>query len=284
MPQTISLIQAAQIAPSAIGPLIGGPLADLTGQSTTFMITGLLLLLPISLIAMVLKETPQLPTASRQTAKPNSGARSILSLMLLPGFGVAVAILFLTRFGERAIQPIVPLFLIELQTPSAQLATITGVAVAGGAIAATVSSLLYGRWAGPTTIRRVLVMALSGAAVCAGLFALARGWPEVIGLRLLIGLLAGGTISLAYTMGARLAPAERSATAMSLLASWGMLGTATAPIMAGIIGQNIGLQAVFGMTAAGYVLAVILLAVPTYREARSLRSQPAAQTTEAEST
>lgn len=277
MPQTISLIQAAQIAPSAIGPLIGGPLADLLGQSTTFMITGLLLLLPISLIALALKDTPIAPAATRQTSKQGSAGGSIWSLMLLPGFGVAVAILFLTRFGERAIQPIIPLYLIELQTPSAQLATITGVAVAGGAIAATLSSLLYGRWAHPGAIRRVLLLALSGAAVCAALFGLARGWPEVVGLRLLIGLLAGGTISLAYTMGARLAPAERSATTMSLLASWGMLGTATAPIMAGIIGQNIGLPAVFAMTAAGYVVAASLLAIPALREFRSLRRQKLAE-------
>ena len=284
MPQTIGLIQAAQIAPSAIGPLIGGPLADLLGQSTTFMITGMLLLLPISLIAIVLKETPVTPSPSKQTEKKPSVGGSIWSLMILPGFGAAVAILFLARFGERAIQPIVPLYLIELQTPSAQLGTITGVAVAGGAIAATLSSLLYGRWANPGTIRRVLVLALSASAVCAGLFALARGWPEVVGLRLLIGLLAGGTISLAYTMGARLAPADRSATTMSLLASWGMLGNATSPLMAGVIGQNIGLRAVFVMTACGYLLAVSLLAVPALREYLGVRRQARAQTADAEST
>jgi DHA1 family multidrug resistance protein-like MFS transporter len=284
MPQTISLVQAAQIAPSAIGPLIGGPLADLLGQRTSFMVTGVLLLIPIALVSIVLKETPPVQASTtRTTAKQNSGSRSLLSLMMLPGFGIAIAILFLTRFGERAIQPIIPLYLIELQTPSAQLATITGVAVAGGAIAATCSSLLYGRWAHPGTIRRVLMLALSGAAVAGGLFALARGWPEVVGLRLLIGLLAGGTISLAYTMGARLAPADRSATTMSLLASWGMLGTATAPILSGIIAQNISLRAVFAMTAAAYVVAASLVAIPALREARSQRRAHVASAAEAES-
>ena len=197
----------------------------------------------------------------------------MLSLLLVPGFAVAIAILFLARFTERAIQPIVPLYLIELQTPAGLLATITGVAVSGGAIAATCSSLLYGRWARPETIGRVLVMALTGAAVCAALFALARGWPEVIGLRLLLGLLAGGTISLAYTMGARLAPPERAATTMSLLASWGMLGTAIAPILSGIVGQ-ISLRAVFVTTSAAYVLAAILVVAPAIRSARAVNRQP----------
>jgi MFS family permease len=197
----------------------------------------------------------------------------MLGLMALPGFAVAVTILFLTRFTERAIQPIVPLYLIELRTPEALLATITGVAVSGGAIAATCSSLLYGRWARPETVRRVLVSALAGAAVCAALFGLARGWPEVIGLRLLLGLLAGGTISLAYTMGARLAPPERAATTMSLLASWGMLGSAIAPILSGIVGQ-ISLRAVFVTTATAYVLAAMLVAIPAIRSGRTVDGQP----------
>ncbi|MDP8924704.1 MAG: MFS transporter, partial [Chloroflexota bacterium] len=104
------------------------------------------------------------------------------------------------------------------------------------------------------------------------LFALARGWPEVIGLRLLLGLLAGGTISLAYTLGARLAPPERAATTMALLASWGMLGSALAPILAGLIGQ-ISLRAVFVATAAAYVLAAMLVALPAIRRARAVDGQ-----------
>ncbi|MGE3270179.1 MAG: MFS transporter [Chloroflexota bacterium] len=268
MSQTIALVQAAQIAPSAVGPLIGGPLADLLGQRATFMITGVLLLIPIALVSLVLKELPATETAEKSASKAQARSGSLFSLMLLPGFALAVAILFLTRFTERAIQPIIPLYLIEVGTPAALLATITGVAVSGGAIAATCSSILYGRWAQPETIRRVLILALTGAAICAALFVLARGWPEVVILRLAIGLLAGGTISLAYTMGARLAPPERSATTMSLLASWGMLGGAVSPLMAGVIGQ-ISLRAVFGATSVAYLLAVLLVVAPMIRRVRA---------------
>ena len=122
----------------------------------------------------------------------------------------------------------------------------------------------------------MLFVALAGAAACALLFGLARGWPEVIGLRVLLGLLAGGTISLAYTLGARLAPAERAATTMSLLASWGMLGSAVAPILSGIVGQ-ISLRAVFVTTAAAYVLAALLVALPAIRRARAVDRQRAVE-------
>src|SRR3712207_9531428 len=94
MSQTIARVQAAQIAPSAIGPLIGGPLADLLGQRASFMVTGVLLLVPIALIALVLKETADAPPPQRPSAKVPAKGGSMLGLMLVPGFAVAVAVLF----------------------------------------------------------------------------------------------------------------------------------------------------------------------------------------------
>ncbi|MCC7371945.1 MAG: MFS transporter [Chloroflexi bacterium] len=278
MPQTISLVQAAQIAPTAIGPLIGGPISDWLGLRAAFIVTGIMLLLPISLIALTLNEQPvAAPSAARSASKGDPKDGSLFRLLLLPGFPVAVAILFLTRFSERAVQPTIPLYLIQLDTPAAQLATIAGVTVAGGAIAATCSSILYGRWARPETTRRLLLIVLSGACVVAAAFVLARGWPEVLGLRIVLGLLAGGTVSLAYTMGARLAPPDRSATTMALLASCGMLGTATAPLISGVIASQIGLWSVFIQTATAYLLAVVLLALPALRETMATRRSRTAE-------
>ena len=65
----------------------------------------------------------------------------------------------------------------------------------------------------------MLLIALVGGAVFSAMLALVGGWLEVIAVRVLLGLFAGGTISLAYTMGARLAPSERSSLALSVLAS-----------------------------------------------------------------
>ena len=55
-------------------------------------------------------------------------------------------------------------------------------------------------------------------------------------LRLVLGLLAGGTLSLGYTLGARLAPRERSGLTLGILASCGQIGSASAPLLAGVLG------------------------------------------------
>jgi MFS family permease len=99
-------------------------------------------------------------------------------------------------------------------------------------------------------------------------------WIEAIVVRVLLGLLAGGTISLAYTMGARMAPSERSSLTLSVLASCGMLGSASSPILAGMLSQ-VSLRAVFLATAAAYLIAVVLTIIPGWRARSAARAERA---------
>ena len=221
------------------------------------MLTGVALIIPSAMLAFLVKESFERPPADR--ASKAKGARgSMFALLLVPGFAAALAIRFVARFSDRSMMPILPLYLVELETPEAQLATITGFVVAAGALAATCSSIVYGRRARPDNTRRLLMIALAGGAVASLLLALAVDWTQVLVLRVLLGLLAGGTISLAYTMGARLVPGDQSSLTLSVLASCGMLGSAVAPIMAGFISQ-VDLRGVFLVTAAAYALAVGLV-------------------------
>src|SRR5262249_48094874 len=151
--------------------------------------------------------------------------------------------------------------------------TITGGVAAAGALAATCSSVIYGRRSRPENTRRLLIIALAGGAVASIFLGLAGDWIQVLVLRGLLGLLAGGTISPGYTMGARLVPGDQSSVTLSVLASCGMLGSATAPILAGFIGQ-VDLRGVFVATAAAYAIAVGLAVLPTLRRAGQQASRP----------
>jgi MFS family permease len=199
-----------------------------------------------------------------------------VALVTLPGFAAAAAILFLARFTDRSLPAILPLYLVELQTPDAQLATVTGLVVGGGAITAAASSMLYGRLSHPGTMRKLLMVALAGGALCSVPLALVGSWPEVLGLRLVLGLLAGGSMSLAYTLGARLAPAERSGLTLATLGSIGQLGGATSPMLAGLISQ-ISLRAVFLGMGAAYLVALGLAATLVGAREPGERTKPAAE-------
>lgn len=262
MAQAIGLIQAAQLAPMAIGPTIGGIVSDAFGLRANFILTCLILIVPAVLLYFLVQESGDIGAADRSAAKPAGPRGSAFGLFTLLGFAAALLILFVARFADRALPPILPLYLVELDTPPAQLATITGLVVASGAVAAAGSSILYGRWARPDNTRRLLIIALAGGAVFSVPLALVGGWPEVVVLRVVLGLLAGGSMSLAYTMGARLAPPERSGVTLSMLASCSMLGAAVSPMLAGLIGQ-VSLRAVFLATATAYLAALALAALPS---------------------
>src|SRR4029079_8266217 len=138
---------------------------------------------------------------------------------------------------DKSLPPILPLFLVELNTPKDQLATITGLVVSAGAIAAARAATLYGGRSTPETTRRLLMIALAGGAFCSLLLGLVTTtWQQVLVLRLMLGLLAGGTLSLGYALGARLAPREHSGLTLGILASCGQIGSASAPLLAGVLG------------------------------------------------
>lgn len=276
MAHAIGMVQAATFLPLAIGPTIGGLISDSFGLRTNFMLTGLILLVPAVLLYFTVEEGPYREAAAKRNADQGAPRGSVLGLLMLPGFVVSLVILFLTRFTDRTLTPILPLFLIELDTPTGQLATITGFVVATGAVAATISSMLYGRWARPDNTRKLLIGALAGGAVFSGLLALVYGWTEVVVLRVILGLLAGGSMSLAYTMGARLAPSARSGLTLSTLSSCGQLGGALAPMVAGLVSQ-IGLRQVFVATAAAYLVACLLAALPAAGREPASDPEPATE-------
>jgi MFS transporter, DHA1 family, multidrug resistance protein len=261
MAQAIGMVQAATFLPLAIGPTIGGVISDTFGLRTNFILTGILLLIPAALLYFMVKEPGFGGSASKRDAA--TGPRgSVLALLAMPGFAAGLGIMFLARFTDRALPPILPLYLIELNTPSAQLATITGFVVGSGAVAAACSSMLYGRWARPEKTRRLLLIALAGGAAFSAVLAMVSSWPEVVVVRILLGLLAGGTMSLAYTMGARLAPASQSGLTLSMLSSGGQLGGALSPMLAGLISQ-ISLSVALLANAGAYLIALGLAALPT---------------------
>jgi MFS transporter, DHA1 family, multidrug resistance protein len=272
MAHAIGMVQAAQFLPLAIGPAIGGAIADAYGLRANFILTGVIMLVPALFLHVFVRESSYDGEAELPPTKRVGGRVPVLALLTVPGFAMALAILFMARFTDRALPPILPLYLVELDTPAGQLATITGVVVGSGAVAAACSSMLYGRWARPESTRRLLVFALVGGAACSALLGLASGWPDVVALRLVLGLLAGGSMSLAFTFGARLAPPERSGLTLSLLSGGGQLGGAVSPVLVGLIGQ-FSLRYVFIVNAAAYLIAAVLAGLPSRDRDRASRAE-----------
>jgi DHA1 family multidrug resistance protein-like MFS transporter len=255
MGQAVGMIQAAQFVPLAIAPPIGGLISDRFGLRANFYLSGVIVLLAALVLFFLFKEdcTDQVAAPARKDAP--TGRAAAFGLLALPGFAAALFMLYASQFADRTLPVVLPLYLTEVETPPDFLATATGLVVSAGAIAAAISAAIYGRRAGPSNTRRLLMLALGGGALCSLPLALSTEWQQVLVLRTALGLVAGGAMALAYTLGARIAPAERSGLALGLLASCNMIGGASAPLVAGLLGR-LNLQWVFLANALMYLLAL----------------------------
>ena len=129
-----------------------------------------------------------------------------------PHFSVVAALLLIAQFLDRGLGLLIPLQVAQMPGVEKFAAT-AGAIVSIGAIAATTSANIAARLSrGIPAARLLLVGLLVGGPLCAAM-ALARGWLTLLVLRALAGLCLGAAITLTYSLGAAIVPAEHRGAA-----------------------------------------------------------------------
>jgi AAHS family 3-hydroxyphenylpropionic acid transporter len=180
-----------------------------------------------------------------------------------------MALLFVAQFIDRGLALLIPLEVAHMPGVE-KIAAISGAIVSVGAIAATTSANVAARLAREVPAARLLLIGLLvGGPLCAAM-ALPRGWPLLLVLRLLTGLCLGAAITLTYSLGAAIVPAEHRGAAFGWLGLGLQIGTAASPLASGALAA-VSIPGAFLFDGAlAWVAAALLLF-----GARGLRSRPA---------
>lgn len=251
--EATGLLQAAQLACGVAGPLLGGVVVDLIGIRRSFFIAAALCLVACLLITWGFRAGRTVGAA----APVPKGTRAPASYRRLPAFiGLLVPIVAL-QFIDRSFGPLLPLYVLSIGAPAAQIGTITGLVMLSGSLAGSIAAGLAGRVSTRRAPYPLLLGALVAGAVCCGLIAFVGHWAQLLALRLLLGLLAGGALTLAYAVGGRLLPDGVRTAAFGALAGAGQLGSAVAPILAGALARWASLGGIFLLDAVLYLAALI---------------------------
>jgi MFS family permease len=186
-----------------------------------------------------------------------------------PHFAVVMALLFVAQFIDRGLALLIPLQVAHLSNVG-KIAAISGAIVSVGAIAATTSANVAARLAREVPAARILLVGLLvGGPLCAAM-ALPRGWPMLLALRLLTGLCLGAAITLTYSLGAAIVPAEHRGAAFGWLGLGLQIGTAASPLASGALAAvSIPGAFLFDGTLAWVAAALLLFG------GRGLRRRPA---------
>jgi MFS family permease len=246
--RAVGSIQAAQILSAAVGPLVGGVLADVIGIRWTFVVTAAACVGALVLVAAHYDEA--LP-ARREAAAPRGTFGDVLRL---PGVAALLAVLFLVNFVGRSFTPVLPLHLHQLDVPASRLALSTGAVISAYSVAAAVSASTLGKASGKHPPRALLAGSLLAGALTVLPMALVATYLPFLALGIVLGLASGGCLTLSYTIGGLMVPAERRTLAFGFFSGAALFGGAIAPTVAGYVAR-------FDLRTIYYLDAAIFLAL-----------------------
>ena len=240
--RAIGLVQTAQRLGPALGPVIGGVVAELVGIRRAFFVTAFFYALALAVVFLFYNDPVR--TTARQDAERPDGAMG--PLLRAPQFALMMGAIFVLTFVDRSFGPILPLHLAAGGRTVDRVVLLSGVlfsVAAGGAVVGNQACEWLMRRLAPTR-----VIAWGSAVTAAGLagFLLAPN-AAVMGVSLLaFGAGAGAGITAAYTAGGRVVPASAHATGFGFLTGSSLAGLALSPVLAGALSRS-HLLAVFGV-------------------------------------
>ena len=264
MARAIGLVQTAQRLGPALGPVIGGVVAEMVGVRRAFFVTAGFYAIALGIV-FLLYEDPAKPDVRPSAAAP--AAASVRQLLQAPGFRLMMAAIFVMTFVDRSFGPILPLYLAREGRAVEQVVLLSGAlfsVAAGGAVA--------GNQACEWLLRRVAaprIIAGGAAAAAVGLlWFLAVSNDAAMGAALLLfGAGAGVALTAGYTSGGRLVPASSHATGFGFLTGASLAGLALSPLIGGLLGTG-NLRAIFALD----LVLLAAIAIVTLRRRSSAAS------------
>ena len=227
--RAVGQIQAAQILSAAVGPLMGGALADSIGIRWTFVATAGLCAAALGLLLVCYYE----PSLESRGERPPSS--SLADLLHLPQLGMLLVVLFLVNFVGRSFTPVLPLHLHDLGVAKERLASSTGLLISFYSVAAAVSATLLGRATQTRSPRLLLAGSVGAGALTVLPMAFVHGFGSFLALATLLGLASGGALTLCYTMGGLAVPPEHRTAAFGFFSGAALFGGSVSPAIAGLL-------------------------------------------------
>lgn len=263
MAQAIGTVQTGHRLGPALGPVIGGVLAPLVGLRNAFLVAAAFYVAAMLLVIVVYKD----PIDARAAKKVRGGWEVFSQLIRLPGFLLALFVIFGLQTVDRSFGPVLPLFVSQVGVEGDRIPLIAGVLFSLGAVAAAVGSQLAPRLLERRTAKWVIVSGTITAAVALSAIVVAPSvW--VLGIAIAIaGTAMGSSTTAIYSVAGGLLPADAHSTGFGIMTTASLMGLAVSPVVAGLIGSA-GLRIVF-------VADVFLLLILGILVIRGLRTRPA---------
>ncbi|MBT9133414.1 MAG: Tetracycline resistance protein, class B [Firmicutes bacterium] len=257
MGPALGVIQSGGAFGSVIGPLVGGYMSYFLGIQQTLMLAGMSLFVATMFTVMFTNETHKGDRSLKRDVLDD--IRQSLSKPFLVQMFVLVLIF---NIALMVIQPLLPIFILQL-AGERDAAVPTGIIFALAGIATVLAAPRWGRLSATWGERKVLRVALIGAAAVSVLTALSTSLYMLGGMRFVLGLFIAALMPISTMLIAKSVPTNFRSRALALNNSFGQFGAALGPTLGGYMALGFGVPSVF--VGMGVLLAVVAVAVERVR-------------------
>ena len=247
MAAAIGWVQSAQRLGPALGPVIGGTLAQTLGLRNSFLVSASFYLAALVLVVFGFRDA-RVRQMTETAAVPVE--MSFQSMRRVRHFLLFMGAVFGLQLVDRSFGPILPLYLREAGIGTAGIPFLAGVifttTAALGAVGNQTSGWLLRRW--PTS--QIVPAAAALAAVATFVFGAGAPIAVLLLTAAVLGLGLGVATTCVYTAATQaVSPAARG-VAFGYLTTAYLTGLAVSPVVAGVVG-SFSVRAVFLVDAAG---------------------------------
>jgi DHA1 family multidrug resistance protein-like MFS transporter len=252
----IGFVQTAQRLGPAIGPIVGGAVAQVVGLRNAFLVTAGFYVCAVLLVFFMYDER-----RAHHTDAARPGDRiTFRNVLAFENFILLMAVVFGLQFVDRSFGPVLPLYVAELGTPAGRVPIVAGVLFSIAAAAGAVGHHICGKLLHLATARRVIATSAAVGAAGAVVYVIAgSSWMLLLGTPI-FGMAIGIATTAAYTAASSVMPSTARGTGFGLLSTGSLAGLALSPMINGMLAAT-SIRAVFVLD----VIALVALALGVSR-------------------
>ena len=253
--KTLGTLQMGSTAGTLFGPVLGGAIADAVGFQYTFVITAI----TIGIATVVMIVGVHEPGLIQKRKSSMFSRRNVLWAIFhhrLLFFIMLVSTLI--QIGNFSIQPLLSLYVSELTT-SQEVALLAGITFSAAGLGNIVFARFWGKLSDQHGYEKVLKYLLLASVFFIIPQAFVTDLWQLMLLRFLYGIVAGGLIPITVALIRREAPIEIQGEIMGYNQSFRFLGNILGPVLGGVIAGIGGIHSVFYSTGFLFLLCSIIL-------------------------
>ena len=238
----LGIMQTGSLIGNILGPFMGGMLAHFFGIRTSFQVAAAVVFIATAAVRILVAEPPLKPGGTAgSVASDLRAALQNYPLRLMLG------LLFTVQMVAIMLQPLITLYIAELNASFAGAEVTAGIVFSLAGIAGAIAAPLWGNAGQRRGFWGMLSIAMTGAGAAVAAQFFSTDIIRFAGLHFVFGLFLAGTIPAINSIIVQSTDESFRGRAFGLAMSANQLGSMIGPLLGGAISSVAGIRPVFAM-------------------------------------